>query len=164
MAGTTSKTHIQPHAWNLHVAVVHFCLTFQLSCTTNMGNTNISLIRSAQIHQSLSALMPFCIVLFMKLIVPQLTQRFTTIFTEVQHWFQMKPVHDLQSYYLKIHFNNLPTTPKCSEQAPYFRFSSLVLCMHFLSLPCVICPTHLIQLNCITLTHSLIMGTFTCLQ
>lgn len=93
---------LNTYAQNIHVAVMYFCLTFQLSCTTNMGNTNISLIRSAQIHQRPSALMPLCTLLLKKLIVPQLTQRFTTKFTEVQHWFQTKPVHDLQSFYLKI--------------------------------------------------------------
>jgi len=129
---------LNTYAQNIHIAVMYFCLTFQLSCTTNMGNTNISLTRSAQIHQRPSALMPLCALLFKKLIVPHLIQRFTTKFTEVQLWFQTKPVHDLQSFSLKIIL--------ITSQQHLGLLSRLLqvflpgLCMHFLSLPCVYAP------------------------
>jgi hypothetical protein len=87
---------MQPQAQNLHAAVMYFSSTFQLSCTSDVGNENIVLIKSAQIHHRLSVLMPLCTVLLKMLKVSQLhkniqafdgTQKFSAIFTEVQHSF-----------------------------------------------------------------------------
>ena len=158
---------LNTYAQNIQVAVMYICLIFQLSCTINMDNTNISLIRSAHIHQRPSALIPLYALLLKKLIVPQLTQRFTTKFTEVQHWFlswfQTKQVHDLQPFYLKIilitsqvHLGLLSRLlPSGFPSSTLYTFPVPPMC----HMPH---PSH--PFNFITLTHSLMVGAFTCHQ